>query len=347
MQTTGLILSEGTLVSQQGTEWPYAPGIWSEEQVQAWKRVTDRVHRNDGKIFCQLWHVGRVARADMPEQSAAGEPVWAPSAKSARGGVFRTLPGRPGYVAATPVPDPRTMIKHYVQGAKNAKAAGFDGVEIHAANGYLIQQFLDFTANTRTDEWGGSLENRLRFALEVFDAVAQVWDPATIGIKLNPCGGFNDVAMPSDDTLETYGTLIKALVSRGIGYIQLVRYSVFFDQVLDGQNTATKMDVFGAFTPLIRGSSTKIFLNGDIEPEETEKLVASGVCDAVVIGRPLINNPDYYTRIQQGLPLASADSMEAKTWYVSFSEPVATYGNLPDPHIGLTDYPFGKPTEVA
>ncbi|KAF2161626.1 hypothetical protein M409DRAFT_59011 [Zasmidium cellare ATCC 36951] len=336
----GLILTEGTLVYQQGTEWPYAPGIWSEEQTQAWKRIVNRVHDRAGKIYCQLWSVGRVAHPDMPEQIASKEPVWTSSTISARGGKFRNLPGRPGYVAGKAVPDPRVLVERFVQGAKNAKVAGFDGVEIHAANGYLITQFLDSTANNRTDEWGGSVENRLRFALEVFDGISQVYPPGCIGIKLNPTGGYNDVGMSLEDTLETYGELIRALVARGTGYIQLVRYLDFFEMIVDGKKRSTNMDVWENFTPLIRNSNTRILLNGNITPEEAEQLLESGVGDAVVIGRPLINNPDYYQRIQRGIPLSPLSATDPKTWYVSSTEPVAKYGNLPDPHIGMTDYPF-------
>jgi 2,4-dienoyl-CoA reductase-like NADH-dependent reductase (Old Yellow Enzyme family) len=232
------------------------------------------------------------------------------------------LPGQPGYVAAQAVPDPQVLVDRFVQGARNAKAAGFDGVEIHAANGYLI------------------LKNRLRFALAVFDGTSKVFEPGNIGIKLNPTGGLNDVEMPLEATLETYGALIKTLVSKKVGYIQLVRFFEFFDQVIEGEKRATKMDVWETFAPLTSGSSTRVFLNGNISPEEAERLIASGIGDAVVIGRPMINNADYYKRTQNGRPLGSLDSMDPGTWYRSHTEPVPKYGNLPDPHIGLTDYPF-------
>jgi 2,4-dienoyl-CoA reductase-like NADH-dependent reductase (Old Yellow Enzyme family) len=276
----------------------------------------------------------------MPEQIAAEEPVWSLSTISARGGTFRTLPGQPGYVAAQAVPDPQVLVGRFVQGAGNAKAAGFDGVETHAANGYLIQKFLDATANDRTDAWGGSLENRLRFALAVFDGISEIFDPGNIGIKLNPTGGFNDVGMPLEDILETYGALIKVLVSRKVGYIQLVRFFEFSDQVIDGEKRATKMDVWETFAPLISGSTTRVFLNGNISPEKAEWLIASGIGDAVVTGRPMINNPDYYQRIQNGRALSSLDTIDPRTWYTSHTEPVPKYENLPDPHIGLTDYAF-------
>ena len=301
--STGLILSEGTLVYQQGTEWNHVPGIWNEDQVAGWKAVTDRVHAAGGQMVAQLWSVGRVAHPDMPEQKAAGEPVWAPSAISARGGKFRALPGQPGYVTPTAIDDPNVLIQRFVEGAKNAKKAGFDGIELHAANGYLVHQFLDSTSNKRTDQWGGSLENRIRFAVTILRELTKVYPPGRIGIKLNPFGGYNDVGMPLDDTVETFSALIKECVALKLGYIQLVRYLEFFDPEFDGVRRGTKMDVWGTFVPLIKGSETKVLLNGDIQPEEAEKLVKEGQADAIVIGRPLIGNPDYVERIQSGKEL--------------------------------------------
>ncbi|KAJ8077586.1 hypothetical protein AAF712_009067 [Marasmius tenuissimus] len=188
-----LIVSEGTLVSRQGTEWPHVPGIWTEEQVQGWKKVTDAVHAEGSLIFAQIWHVGRVAHPDAPEQKKAGYPVYAPSAVSARGGKFRFLPGEPGYTTPTEIDDPSKLVEQFKLGAKNAKAAGFDGVEVHGANGYLVHQFLDSTVNKRTDKWGGSVENRARFALEVVKAAIEVWGPNRVAIKLSPTGGYNDM----------------------------------------------------------------------------------------------------------------------------------------------------------
>ncbi|KAM6492767.1 oye family NADH-dependent flavin oxidoreductase [Amanita muscaria] len=147
----GLIVTEGALITRQGSEWQNAPGIWNEEQVQGWKKITNAVHAAGGHIYCQLWHgitsdgaiVGRASHPDAPQQILAGVPVYAPSAISARGGKFRFLPGAPGYVTPTELPDPWVIIKQFREAAVNAKAAGFDGVELHGANGYLIAQFLD------------------------------------------------------------------------------------------------------------------------------------------------------------------------------------------------------------
>jgi 2,4-dienoyl-CoA reductase-like NADH-dependent reductase (Old Yellow Enzyme family) len=201
----GLIVTEGILITRQGTELQYAPGLWDSEHVTGWKKIVDAVHEAGGKIYAQLWHVGRVAHhSDAPEQKLAGVPVYAPSAISARGGKFRFLPGVPGYVTPTAVEDPWTIVEQYKKAAINAKEAGFDGVEIHGANGYLVTQFLDNTAN---HQWGGSVENRSRFGLEVLKAVKEVFG-RNISIKLSPAGGYNDVGMPLAETVETYGYFI-------------------------------------------------------------------------------------------------------------------------------------------
>ncbi|EKM51954.1 uncharacterized protein PHACADRAFT_165282 [Phanerochaete carnosa HHB-10118-sp] len=228
----GLIMSEGTLISQQGTEWPNAPGIWSEEHVEAWKRIIDGVHQAGALIFCQLWHVGRVAHPDMPEQKKAGKPVPGPSAISARGGKFRTLPGKPGYVTPTAIEDPWVLVEEYRHAAKMAKKAGFDGVELHSANGYLVHEFLDYTSNKRTDEWGGSVENRCRFGLECLKVLIDVWGPARVGIKVNPCGGYNDVGMPLPDTIQTFTHYLTQISAMKIAHVQLVRYVPIMDPVV-------------------------------------------------------------------------------------------------------------------
>ncbi|KAF8589557.1 FMN-linked oxidoreductase [Ramaria rubella] len=170
----GLIVSEGTLISHQGTEWPYAPGIWNDDHVQGWKKITETVHDIGGRIYCQLWHLGHVNHLDMPKQKASGQPVWALSAIAAHGGKFWILPGTSGYVTPTPLPDPWVIVKEYKHAALKAKEAGFDGVELHAANGYLVQQFLDSSSNAQSDKWGSSVENRKRFCLEVMKVLIEL-----------------------------------------------------------------------------------------------------------------------------------------------------------------------------
>ncbi|KAK0484426.1 hypothetical protein IW261DRAFT_836759 [Armillaria novae-zelandiae] len=224
----GLIITEGILITQQGSEWQNAPGIWSKDQVKGWKNVTDAVHEEGGVIFAQV-HIGRTGHPDAPEQIASGQPVYAPSPIAAQGGKFRFLPGQPGYVTPTAIDDPRTMLAQWKKAAINAKESGFDGVEIHGANGYLIHQFLDSTSNQRGDEWGGSVENRARFPLEVVKTAVDVWGPDRVGIKLSPAGGNNDVGMPIQETLDTFGYFISELDKFGIAYVALMRYVDAFD----------------------------------------------------------------------------------------------------------------------
>ncbi|KAJ7221750.1 flavoprotein NADH-dependent oxidoreductase [Mycena pura] len=311
----GLIVSEGTLVTRQGSEWQDAPGIWNEAQVAAWKDITNAVHEAGSKMYCQA--IGRVNHPDAPEQIAAGEvghiqspsvlssdclwkPVYAPSAISARGGKFRFLPGHPGYVQPTEVPDPTTLIELYKQAAINAKKAGFDGVEVHGANGYLVSQFLDYNSNKRTDKWGGSPENRARFALETLKAVIEVYG-RNVSIKLNPAGGYNDMGMPLQDTIDTYGYLLKEVDTLGLSYVTLVRYVEALDMEYDGKKRGTHHDVVETFKPFLK--NTPLFINGGVTPEEAEELVSSGTAAGVFFGFPMVTHPDVGKRILDGIPL--------------------------------------------
>ncbi|KAK7687075.1 hypothetical protein QCA50_009575 [Cerrena zonata] len=243
----GLIVTEGVLISQQGTEWPNAPGIWNKEQIQAWKKVVDAVHAEGSVIFAQLWHTGRVSHPDMPAQKESGQPVYAPSAIAAEGGKFRTLPGSPGYVTPTEVTDPNSLVELFRRAAENAKEAGFDGVEAHGASGYLIHEFLDSTSNKRTDQWGGSKENRARFGLEVLKALSDVFGADRVAIKLAPTGGYNDMGMPLEETLETFNYFISEANKLNLAYITLVRWS----PLLDPAGRGTKHDVIASYGHLI------------------------------------------------------------------------------------------------
>jgi len=322
----GLIVTEGILIVRQGTEWEHAPGIWDSEQVQGWKKIVDAVHEVGGKIYAQLWHVGRVAHPDAPEQKLAGVPVYAPSAIPARGGKFRFLPGTPGYVTPTAVEDPWIIVEQFKKAAINAKEAGFDGVEIHGSNGYLITQFLDNTANHRTDQWGGSAENRSRFGLEVLKAVKEVFG-RNISIKLNPAGGYNDVGMPLPDTVETYKYFITEAEKLDLSYIVLVRYILMFDAELRG----TQHDVLETFRPFVK--NTKLFLNGRVTVQEGEQLIAAGKIDGISIGFDWITHPDLLKRILHGKPLDNIPDFphlqtktEAGDWSIGYTDyPTAVY----------------------
>ncbi|KAF8966607.1 hypothetical protein BDZ97DRAFT_1657479 [Flammula alnicola] len=326
----GLIVSEAILVTRQGTEWPHAPGIWDAKQVAGWKNITDAVHTAGGKIYAQLWHVGRLSHPEAPEQILAGEPVYGPSAVSARGGTFRNIPGTPGYVTPTAIEDPSIIIEKFKKAAINAKEAGFDGVELHGANGYLITQFLDSTANKRTDKWGGSPENRSRFGLEMLKAIIEVFGP-DVAVKLSPVGGYNDVGMPLQETLDTYSYFITEADKLNLAYIALVRYHPYFDIEIDGVPRATKHDVFESYRPYVKNA--KLFLNSNVTPEEGEELVSAGKVDGISIGLNWITHPDLVKRIEHGKPLDNRPDFalmqtgkNGDSWGIGYTDyPVAVY----------------------
>ncbi|KAL0575124.1 hypothetical protein V5O48_006850 [Marasmius crinis-equi] len=329
---TGLIVSEGVLITPQGTEWPYVPGISTDEHVQGWKKVTDAVHEEGGLIFCQLWHLGRVSHPDAPEQKKAGVPVYAPSAISARGGKFRFLEGAPGYQKPTEIDDPRKLIEQFRQAAIKAKAAGFDGVELHGANGYLIHQFLDTTSNKRTDQWGGSVENRARFGLETLKVLNEVWGSDRVGVKLSPSGGYNDMGMPLDETLETFRYFISEADKLNIAYFTLVRYLEMTDPVIDGNKRGTVHDVVASYRPYVKNA--KFFANGGIFPDEAVKLVSEGTSDAIVFGFLYVAHPDLAKRIQFGKSL-HPEATKLGSLY-------GAGGSIEDQVLGYTDYPEEK-----
>ncbi|KAJ6606329.1 flavoprotein NADH-dependent oxidoreductase [Mycena vulgaris] len=320
----GLIVSEGTLITPQGTEWPEAPGIWNQAQVEGWKKITDSVHANGSKIYCQLWHLGRASHPYAPQQIVAGVPVYAPSALPARGGNFRYIPGAPGYVTPTEIEDPTVLIALFKDAAIKAKEAGFDGVEFHGANGYLVHQFLDSTSNKRTDKWGGSPENRARFALETLKALIEVWGP-DVALKLSPAGGYNDMGMPLQETIDTFGYLLREVNKLGLAYVALVRYSEFLDPEIDGKRRATHHDVIATFSPFL--GATPLWVNAGVTPAEAEELVSSGTAAGVFIGVPWITHPDLGRRAQAGKALDNQPDY-------------ATLYGVPgvDPKLGYLDY---------
>lgn len=361
----GLIMSEGTLVSQQGTEWPNAPGLWSDEQVAGWRAVTDSVHAAGSLMFCQLWHVGRVAHPDMDEQKRAGTPVPGPSAIAAQGGKFRSLPGQPGYVVPTPIEDPWDIVNEFRNAAKLAKKAGFDGVELQSGNGSLIHQFLDYSANEREDQWGGSVGNRCRLGLECMRALIEVWGPARVGIKLSPCAGYNDVGMPLPDTIMTFTYYITQLASMKPAYVQLLRYVPFLDAPVESSSDkvfkrGVPHDVLAVYAGLIkpppsaleehteahiRGpampkpeydsknpSPTRVFINGGLNLDEAEKLISDGVVDAAVFGCLWLANPDLQKRVEKRVPLNG--NLDFRTFYDTVDN---------DPRTGYSDYPEANP----
>ncbi|KIY69208.1 FMN-linked oxidoreductase [Cylindrobasidium torrendii FP15055 ss-10] len=325
----GLIITEAILIERQGTEWQHAPGIWSKEHVEGWKKVTQAVHAEGGLIYGQLWHTGRVSHPDAPEQIKAGKPVYAPSAIRARGGKFRFIEGVPGYATPTAIEDPATFIPIWKQAAVNAKEAGFDGVQVHGSNGYLVHQFLDSSSNQRTDQWGGSIQNRARFGLEVLKALIDVWGAERVAIKLSPGNGYNDMGMPLEETLETYSYFITEADKLRLAFIELVRYTEFGDPVIDGTRRGTPHDVIGSYAPLIKRSAK--FGNAGYSSEEAAQAVARGELDGVFFGMLSISNPDLARRFEHGKEVNTNLDM------------VNLYGNgesLEELEKGYNDYPI-------
>ncbi|KAJ7494496.1 hypothetical protein B0H11DRAFT_2227908 [Mycena galericulata] len=320
----GLIVSEGTLVTRQGSEWPNAPGIWNKTQVEGWRKITEVVHAHGSKIYCQISHLGRCTHPDAEEQIAAGVPVYAPSAIAARGGKFRYIPESPGYVTPTEVPDPTIIIAQFKEAAVNAKEAGFDGVELHGSSGYLVNQFLDSTSNKRTDKWGGNVVNRARFTLEVLKALVEVFGH-DVALKVAPCGGLNDMGMPLQETIDTFGYLFREVNKLGLAYVTLLRYIAGRDPEYDGKKRGTPHDVLETYGRFL--ADTHIFVNGGVTPSEAEELIGSERVAGVFIGLPWVTHPDLAKRIRAGKALDNVPDF-------------ATVYGVPgvDPTVGYLDY---------
>lgn len=307
----GLIISEATQVNNKGGSYN-TPGLYNDKQMSAWKRIVDAVHAEQGKIFVQLWHSGRVSHTSMQPNDEA--PI-APSAIRAR---VQTA-GSNGQNIDTSEPralsinEINALIDDYRHVAVRAKEAGFDGVEIHAANGYLIDQFIRDGSNQRNDLYGGSAENRVRFLLEVTQAVTDVFGSSRVGVRFSPTGAFND--MSDSDPIKSFGTAIQQLNKLNLAYLHMVE--VFFDQ-------PTTAEDFRVLHQLRDQWSGTYILNGGLDRETAQQAIDNGSADAVAIGRPFISNPDLPERIRQGAEWAEIDR---KT----------TYGG---DHRGYTDYPF-------
>nr|WP_314613786.1 alkene reductase [uncultured Pseudomonas sp.] len=304
--TAGLIVSEGTPISREGQGYLFNPGIYTPEQIAGWRLVTDSVHSVGGKIFAQLWHVGRVSHTSIQAGSAA--PVSASSKVAAGAFAFGyDEQGAAGFLQ-TSVPrqlatnEVARVVRDFAQAAANAIEAGFDGVEIHGANGYLIEQFLNPQVNDRTDHYGPqSLENRLRFVFEVVDAVSARIGKARVGIRISPYGQLMDMPLyPQID--ETYGALCAGLGQRGIAYVHVMDQTHFF---LRSETAQAREQALNALLRNCRQAlgSTTLILAGDLTVERAQALVASGLIDLPAFGQPFIANPDLVARFKNGWPL--------------------------------------------
>lgn len=280
--SAGLILSEATSVTPMGVGYPDTPGIWSDEQVQGWKLVTDAVHQQGGLIFLQLWHVGRVSD---PYYLNGALPV-APSAVKPAGHVSLLRPMKDFETPrALTLEEIKEVIAAYRQGAINAKAAGFDGVHVHGANGYLLDQFLQDSTNLRTDEYGGSLENRARLLLEVTDACIEVWGKDRVAVHLAPRMDAHD--MKDSQPADTFGYVARELGKRQIAFISTREHAA------DDSLTPMLKQQFGGV----------VIANEGFNKAQAHAWLAEGKADAVAFGVPFIANPDLPARLQQDAPL--------------------------------------------
>ena len=317
----GLLITEATTVSAQGNGYLNTPGIYTDEQGAAWRQVTEAVHAKGGVIFLQLWHTGRASHSefhggDLPVSASAvkleGDGVHTPTGKKdfevPRALETGELPG---------------VVADYVSAAERAKEAGFDGVEIHAANGYLLDQFLQSKTNQRTDAYGGSVENRFRLLREVVEGVCGVWGPERVAVRLAPNGAFNDMGSP--DYRETFTYAARELDAYGLAFLHLVDGLAFGFHKLG--EPMTLEDFRAVYSGTLMG-------NCGYDRETATAAVERGAADLVAIGRPYISNPDLAERWQNGWP--EAPLSEPTSWYTLEQTPA-----------GYTDYPAYQPDAAA
>jgi N-ethylmaleimide reductase len=293
--SAGLIITEGTSPSPNGVGYPRIPGIYNEEQITAWKSVTSAVHEKGGRIFLQLMHTGRVSHiSSLP----AGAVILAPSAIKMTGQIYTDKAGMLDYS------EPKEMSlaeiestkDEYVQAAINAMKAGFDGVEIHGANGYMLEQFIAPMSNHRTDEYGGSIENRCRFALEVVGATINAIGKNHVGIRFSPNGAFNDI-VPYPEVAETYQYLANGMNELSVLYIHLVDHSSMGTPAV-GEN------VVAGIRNAFKGT---LILSGGYDKLRAEKDLLDGKGELIAFGRPFISNPDLVERMESDLELSAPD----------------------------------------
>lgn len=321
--TAGLIVTEGTPISQQGQGYADVPGLYKREAIAGWKQVTDGVHSAGGKIVAQIWHVGRISHTSL--QPHGGQPV-APSAIPAKSKTYIINDDGTGAFAETSEPRALTIddigliLEDYRSGARAALEAGFDGVEIHAANGYLIEQFLKSSTNQRTDEYGGSIENRARFLLEVVDAVAEEIGAGRTGIRLSPVTPANDIFEADPQSLYNY--VVEQLGKRNLAFIHVVEGATGGPR--DFKQGDKPFD-YAAFKAAYRNAGGKglWIANNGYDRESAIEAVESGKVDAVAFGKAFIANPDLVRRLKNDAPLNEPNQ---PTFYGGGAE-------------GYTDYP--------
>ncbi|WP_142847720.1 alkene reductase [Telmatospirillum sp. J64-1] len=310
--SAGLIISEATNITQQGRGYAYTPGIYSEEQVAAWRQVTDAVHAKGGLIFCQLWHVGRISHPSLQPDGAL--PV-APSAIKPEGQAFTEQGFQPHVTPrALELDEIPGLIQDYRHATECAKRAGFDGVEIHAANGYLLDQFLRDKTNKRTDRYGGSIENRVRLMLEVTEAVIATWSADRVGIRLSPISPANDIADSNPEAVFSYA--VEQLNRFGLSYLHVVEGATGGPREVENGFDLQKL------RKIFKGP---YMANNGYDLTLAEKARAANEADLIAFGRPFIANPDLVERLQSGAPLNEPDP---KTFYGGGAEGYIDYPTL-------------------
>ena len=312
----GLIISEATGISVEGLGWPAAPGIWSEAQTEGWKLTTEAVHKAGGRIILQLWHMGRLVHPDF----LGGNPPVSASATTAPDHAHTPTGRKPHEQArAATKDDIARIVDDYGRAAANAKAAGFDGVQLHGANGYLIDQFIRSSSNLRDDDYGGPAENRVRLMREVLERLIDVWGAGRVSIRLSPNG--ETQGCDDSDPATTFGAAARVLQELGVGFLELRQPGP------DGTFGATEVPKQGAhLRTIFKGP---LVLNSDYTAEQAADDAASRACEAISFGRPYISNPDLAWRIRNGVEWAP-NVRVPQSWY------------LPGPE-GYIDYPALEP----
>lgn len=310
--SAGLLVTEATVISTQGIGYVDTPGIYSDEQMKGWKNVVEAVHAVGGKIFLQVWHCGRSSHSDFH----GGELPVSASAIKLNGDQLYTPLGKKDYETprALSIEEVKGIVEDYRMAAKRAKEAGFDGIEIHAANGYLIDQFLQSKTNHRTDEYGRSLENRFRFLKEIYEAVALFYSSGSIGVRLSPNGVFNDMGSP--DYRETFLFVATELNKYKPAYLHVV------DGLGFGFHSLGEPMTLNEFRSVFKGS---LIGNCGYTKETAEKAIENGSADMIAFGRPFISNPDLVERFKNNWPLNPDADMS--DWYT------------PKGASGYTDFP--------
>lgn len=310
--SAGLIVTEATSVSPEANGWVGSPGIYTDEMESGWRRVVDAVHARGGAVVLQLWHCGRASHSTFQPD---GRPPPAPSAVPIRGDGVHTPAGKRPHEVPRPMAlgEIEHTVEQFGRAAERARRAGFDGVEVHAADGYLIDTFLQARTNRRTDEYGGSLDNRFRFLGRLVDRILEAWPASRVGVRLSPNGAFND--MGSADFRETFLGVAERLDAWVLGYLHVV------DGLAFGFHRLGEPLTLADFRREFRG---RLIGNGGYDRDSADAAVAAGHADLISFGRPYISNPDLVERFAADLPLAGTAS--AGVWYSAGSE---GYTDLP------------------